>query len=234
VPHFAEGSLFTWGLSFGGSFYDIDAGFYTNTDPRIVDALTWMTSFGIDLVGLEEARAFRASAGADAADPFISGMLSMKVTGNWRLGDIARFNPDLNFAVTPIPTPTGDNFTTFIGGRALLIPAGKPDHLIEAAWEAIKFMTMHEQGQTPMAIAGNFPASPQFTEQMYHDNPFFMMFAEVLPYGYARPVSLASNMFFERFVAAPDLVFAGEEPYDVLRAMDDLLNDELVRARADR
>ena len=199
-----------------------------------MEALTWMTSFGIDLIGLEEARAFRASAGAEAADPFISGMLSMKVTGNWRLGDIARFNPDLNFAVTPIPTPTGDNFTTFIGGRALLIPAGNPDHLVEAAWEAIKFMTMHELGQTPMAIAGNFPASPQFTEQMYHDNPFFMMFAEVLPYGFARPVSLASNMFFERFVAAPDLVFAGEEPYDVLRAMDDLLNDELVRAREGR
>ena len=28
VPHFAEGSLFTWGLSFEGSFYDIEAGLH--------------------------------------------------------------------------------------------------------------------------------------------------------------------------------------------------------------
>lgn len=229
VPGFAEGLLFTWGLSFGGSFYDTDTNQFTCDNPENVEALTWMTGFAEELYGLSDARSFRASAGSGAGDPFVMGQLSMVVNGSWLLGTISQYAPDLNFGVANIPTPSGEDHITYIGGRDIIIPKGVTGERLEAAWTAIKFICADELGQTPQASAGNFPSRAAFTEMMYGEDPYMAKFAEILPYGVARPVSLATNMFTDLIINAPDLVYDGQDPEQVLTSMNATLNAEIAR-----
>ncbi len=86
---------------------------------------------------IENITSFSTSQGSDEMDPFLNGQYSMKVDGPFSVSLIERHKPDLNFGVAPIPTPTGDDFTTWSGGHSLIMPEGS-NHP-EEAWEFMKF-----------------------------------------------------------------------------------------------
>jgi ABC-type sugar transport system permease subunit len=78
----------------------------------------------------------------------------MKIDGNWTVGGVARYGPDLDFGVAPAPVPAErleqtiggkpgrfhgmDPYVTWSGGFSYAIPRGAPHP--ETAWEFIKWM----------------------------------------------------------------------------------------------
>lgn len=224
VPWFGEGWLYTWGWAFGGQFLDSDTGEVTANDPKIVEALEWEVQFA-EKFGVQNVTSFTSSAGSDATNPFMTGQLSMMVSGNWMLSQIEQYNPDLNYGVTYIPTPTGDDFNTFVGGRVLLMPKGAKHQ--EAAWEFIKWMCATEEGQSFKKITGEFAAMPEVDQKMYAGDPMQQIFLDVLPNGRNRPVILAGNMMWDELAKAPDMVMNNRgTAQQVLDGITDKINKE--------
>lgn len=229
IPWYEEAWLYTWGWAFGGSFLDKQTGKVTANDPKIVKALEWETNLGKQL-GLQDITSFTSSAGGGASNPFITGQLSMTITGNWKLGEIEKYNPKLNYGITYIPTPTGKDFTTFVGGRVLIIPKGVKNE--DAAWEFVKWMCTSEEAQSLKKITGEFAAVPTINEKMYKDDRRQDKFLEVLPNGRNRPVILAGNMMWDELAKAPDLVNNGKgTPQEILDQITNKINNEIEKKK---
>ncbi|GGH86842.1 multiple sugar transport system substrate-binding protein [Pullulanibacillus pueri] len=229
IPWFGEGWLYTWGWAFGGKFVDGN-GTVTANDPKIVNALKWETNFA-KKYGIQDVTSFVSSAGSNATNPFMTGQLSMMISGNWMLSQIEEYAPDLDYGVSYIPTPTGDDFTTFVGGRVLLIPKGVK-HL-DASWEFVKWMCANEEGQSFKKITGEFAAMPDVNEKLYGDDPQQKKFLEVLPNGKHRPVVLAGNMMWDELAKAPDLVMNGKgTPQGILDDINEKINKEIKSKKA--
>lgn len=67
---------------------------------------------------------------------FVSGRVAMVVDGPWRISAIKNGNPDLNFAVAPIPDG-GNGVVTALGGHNFAVTNGNN---VDNAWEFVKFM----------------------------------------------------------------------------------------------
>ena len=229
IPWYGEGWLYSWGWAFGGEFYDEATGKVTANDPKIVEALTWMTDFA-EQFGFQNVTSFTSSAGSDAMNPFIAGQLSMMITGNWMISQIDQYNPDLNYGISYIPTPNGENFTTYVGGRALIIPKGVKN--LEASWEFVKWMCASEEGQSLKKITKEFAAMPEVNTKIYGDDARQDIFLEVLPNGRHRPVILAGNMMWDELAKAPDLVMNKQgTPKEVLDGITEKINSEIQKKK---
>jgi len=125
----------------------------TMNNPRSVGALKYMVSVYDSLKGVEAIDSFATGFKANEFDPFLTGLVAMKVDGNWFLANIARYGPDLDFGVAPAPVPQArlegqppfqgqPPYITWSGGFSLAIPRGARH--VEESWEFIKWMTSEE------------------------------------------------------------------------------------------
>jgi multiple sugar transport system substrate-binding protein len=73
--------------------------------------------------------------------PFIQERAAMVMSGDWAIFAIKEGNPDLEFAVAPLPK--GKEAATVIGGYNLGISATSPN--VDAAWDFIEWLTAAEQ-----------------------------------------------------------------------------------------
>ncbi|HRU32124.1 MAG TPA: extracellular solute-binding protein, partial [bacterium] len=87
VPWLSQGWHYTWGWAFGGEFYNPKTKKLTITDPNIVKSFEWQKSYA-DKYGIAAIQSFSSAFGSEAQDPFIMGMISMKVDGDWTLSGL--------------------------------------------------------------------------------------------------------------------------------------------------
>ena len=179
IPWYSQGWLYSWGWAFGGDFYDANTNKVTANDPKVVEALQWLTDYA-KKYDIEDISAFQDSQGSGAMDPFISGQLSMQISGPWVVPGIKKFKPDMKYGVFPIPTPTGTDFTTWSGGWSVVMPKGAKNK--EAAFELMKFFGS-EDGQTIFSeIINNFSAIDSVNEKLgYKEDPILKHFVDILP-----------------------------------------------------
>lgn len=233
IPWMGEGWLYSWGWSFGGSFLDKETGKVTPNQQPIVEALTWMTDVAKDL-GVQDVNSFTSSSGVDAANPFIAGQLSMIIQGNWFAAQIAQYNPNLNYGVCDIPSPGGAvPATTFVGGRAIIIPKGVEGARLDAAWEWVKFLCTSEEAQSLKKNATEYSAVTAVNEKIYAGDPLMEQFLRVLPNGHNRPVVLAGNMMWDELAKTPDRVLNGDgTPQEILDGIEQQINMEIEMKKA--
>jgi multiple sugar transport system substrate-binding protein len=208
IPWYGQGWLYGWGWSFGGDFYNEETGEVTANDPKIVEALTWMSDVA-QKYGVEDIAGFESSAGSGAMDPFISGQISMKVDGNWTISAIEKYKPDMNYGVTPIPTPTGTDFTTWSGGHAVIIPEGAPN--VEAAWEFVKYFGTEEGQEVYFGeLPGDLSVIASVNEKLGRDdNPVLKQFIDILPNSHSRPVIPEGQLMWNELVDARESTVTG-------------------------
>jgi multiple sugar transport system substrate-binding protein len=232
VPWLGQGWLYSWGWSFGGSFYNKDTKLVTANDPKIVDALTWMTDLAKETGGTEVS-SFASAAGGDANDPFVLGQVSMVVQGNWMTATLDEYAPDLDYGICDIPGPEGVEATTFVGGRALIIPKGITGDKLDAAWDFVKWMCTSEEAQSKKIINREYPVVRSICEEIYKDDEIMQKFLKVLPNGQCRPVILAGNMMWDELAKTPELVLEGNRtPKEILDQITEKINKEVEAKKA--
>jgi len=74
--------------------------------------------------GIEKVSRFFSGIQPGALDPFLNNKVAMYDMGEWFLWDIAQYAPKLDFGVAFLPTPSGKQFTAWIGGWAWAMPKG--------------------------------------------------------------------------------------------------------------
>jgi multiple sugar transport system substrate-binding protein len=123
-----------WSWTFGGKLYDYDTRKATFTDPENLAALEWMVSYA-KKYDIEVVASFSAGFTGGVSDPFFMGFLAMEANGNWQIGNMKQYAPDIDYGVAEVPHPPGGTNGTWCGGFSHVVPRGvkHPD-------EAAKFV----------------------------------------------------------------------------------------------
>ncbi|MGX1827279.1 ABC transporter substrate-binding protein [Paenibacillus taichungensis] len=227
IPWYSQGWLYTWGWTFGGEFQDATTGKITANDPKVVEALQWMTDFG-KKYNVEDIAGFTSAAGTEEMDPFISGQVSMKISGNFTVKGIEKFKPDLDYGVAPIPTPTGTNFTTWSGGGSAIIPKGAKN--VAAAWKFLEFLGK-EEGQTLLNADSQISVIDSVNDKYgYKDDPIMKEFIKILPNSHNRPVIPEGQLLWNELASATEKATRGNgTPKENLDRVTEIVNKALEK-----
>ncbi len=107
--------------------------------PHKVETLEWINTW-TERLGRHNVQAFQAEFGSQAADPFISGKVSMITTTGTFYTQLRDFGQGMNFGVAPVPErEPGSGHWSWGGGFVLEIPYGAKNP--EAAYEFVKYAT---------------------------------------------------------------------------------------------
>ncbi|MCX5759579.1 MAG: extracellular solute-binding protein, partial [Candidatus Hydrogenedentes bacterium] len=130
----------TYAPAFGGGFYDWSNGRVLIDTPENLRALTYLVDQRKKL-GFENVVRFESglTVGVGNVDwPFIGGSYAIVADGQWRVEQLAKYAPDVQYVTRPIPPPAGGiPHSGWINGNFMIIPKGAKH--IEGAWEFIKF-----------------------------------------------------------------------------------------------
>jgi multiple sugar transport system substrate-binding protein len=192
------------------------------------EALAFMKKL-VDLNGgFENQEAFVSSFTGAANDPFYMGQLAMMISGPWRLPDIRKYVPDMEWGLAPEPIgPSADGPCTLVGGFEVSIP--KLSKSYDGAWEIVKLLGTLDT-QIPMSkAAGNTPGHrvPDGHPYLAEDEAaaFFVKAGE---WGASFPEAPWSFPLF--FAVGQDAV---DEVFTNAKTVDQALADARVKVQAE-
>jgi len=195
--------LWSWGIVFGGSFFDEKSKTVTVADKGIVAALRWMAGYGRRYG--QAAVSFRAANQSlpGKVFPLTAGRYAMIVGGQWRIRDIRdsqqaqaeRGQPVTAYGVTALPSlPGGRANAGWINGNLFLVPNNSSNPA--GAWEFMKFWIgfgQHEDRAAQTCIAGGWiPVSQHVVEtrifqDFLNEEPLMRTFVELAASPNQRP-----------------------------------------------
>jgi multiple sugar transport system substrate-binding protein len=218
--------LWSWGIVFGGRFYDAAQGRITADDERIVAALDWMASYS-RRYGADQVSRFRKGDQAlpGASFPLFEGRYAMIMDGQWRVSEIAtveaaareRGGAARRYGVVALPPPPGGQENAgWVNGNFFVVPRGANNP--RGAWEFMKFWSgaAGHEGDAARACAegGWIPSSQAVVE-----HPVFQAHLRRMPL-FARFVELAGSPSQVPTPAIPGAQYLQDE---VIRAADDAI-----------
>lgn len=106
IPNWGNSWLYLYSWQNGGEFMSPDGRTCTMDAKPNTDALTYLVSVYDALGGAQQVDQFQSGFQGFAMDPFLTGKVAMKIDVDQAANNIARFNPDLNFAAAPAPVPS--------------------------------------------------------------------------------------------------------------------------------
>ena len=124
---------------FGGGFYDWQKQQLTLATPENLRCLSYLMG-ARQRLGVEVVTRFDSAqnAGFGMEWPFLSGTFSITLDGQWRVEQLAKYAPNLDYRVAPIPPPQGGRrFAGWSSGNFMVVPTSARH--AEGAWEFIKF-----------------------------------------------------------------------------------------------
>lgn len=228
VPWFAAGKpVYCWGWNFGGEFYDAENNVLTVNDPKVIEALQWEVDFA-DKMGGQDFVNYASGLGTGAEDPFISGQIAMAVRGNFDIANMAEYNPDLNYGITPIPSKEEGKSANMIGGWGWAIPKGAKNQ--EASIDFLKY-TISEEAQTLMAqVSSSFSPLASVNEAVFGEDPTMSVFLQELNHGKIRPPVPVGQELWDNLNTVLDSALHKEDtPENLLNALNEEINAELQK-----
>ncbi|MCW5942877.1 MAG: ABC transporter substrate-binding protein [Fimbriimonadaceae bacterium] len=229
--------------SYGGGLYDWSTGRLTLNTPENLRALEFITAER-KKVGFETVNRFNA--GLDTGSfaggwPFIGGALSITYDGQWRVEQIGKYAPTLNYRTIPLPPPKGGvPLAGTTNGNFMIIPRGAKQP--QGAWEFIKFWS----GLSDPARAAKFytwggwlpindriAQSPDYRAYLRR-YPQFQTFVDVLrsPHYTTLPPVAYQQFLSDRATRAEDLSVRGTlAPREALRRFEQEVAHEIRRRK---
>jgi multiple sugar transport system substrate-binding protein len=232
VPYLNQGWHYTYGFSWGGSFFDWAGCQVTPDDPPIVEAFTWVQNYcvALDAVKLNAFGGPPDLPGFDPAQhPFHVGTVGMQITGDWEIGQMELYAPDTEYGITYIPVPTaGMESSTWAGGWSLTIPQGAKN--VEGAWEAIQWMCGEEGGRIYTQQSKHLPTWAALLNEGDLFSERHKFFAELLPTAKSRPPIPVGARYWDELTVAWQKTYLNEgTPADLLKETKDRVNSDLER-----
>lgn len=239
--------LWSWGIVFGGQFYDPQSGRVTADSSPVVAALDWMASYS-RRYGADQVARFRKGDQAlpGAAFPLLEGRYAMIMDGQWRVAEIAAVQDAAKkrgervpqYGVVPLPPPNGGVANAgWVNGNFFVVPRGAKNP--RGAWAFMKFWSGfggHEaEAARTCAGGGWIPASQQVVDQPRFQEylasyPLFRTFVELAgsPHQVPTPHVPGAQFFQDEVIrAAEDAIFK-------LVPADEALRNATTRIQAKR
>ncbi|WP_324651734.1 sugar ABC transporter substrate-binding protein [Georgenia sp. H159] len=140
--------------------------------------------------------------------PFVQERVAMMAVGPWVIESIREGNPELDFAVAPLPE--GEEAATILGGASLGVAASAENP--ELAWEFIEWFTAADQMHYTQDM-GRIPGRVDVIESDWaQEDPIRQVFIEQMPDARARPAHpLWGDVEWGIFATAWDSVIQGQK-----------------------
>lgn len=174
---------------FGGGFYDEARQELTLNTPQNLRALEYLVQQRQKL-GNDRVTRFDSAqnAGFGLEWPFVTGSVSITLDGQWRVEQLAKFAPKLEYGVVPVPPPAGGKeLGGFANGNFMIVPRGAKQ--AAGAWAFIRFWSglaapsaaaeLYTWGGWLPALRGVTQA--EAFQQYLQRYPQFGAFVELLP-----------------------------------------------------
>jgi ABC-type glycerol-3-phosphate transport system substrate-binding protein len=137
----------------------------TFNEERGEKALDIMVQLSDIVGGAQVMSSFETGFQSGAQQPFYSGQLAMMVSGDWEIGSLKEYAPQLNFGVTGMPVPPGGRLVTSAGGYGCSIPVKAK---VEPSWTYIEWMTCAKTSLSRAKATRKLPGN-----LLIADDPFF-------------------------------------------------------------
>ena len=205
VPH-GSIAVLTWGWAFGGEFYNDDTQEFTCDDPNAVAGLEWIVHMDEQYGGMSKLGSFQSTFGLSASDPFNVGKLAMNISYISLTQQIAKFAPNLEYGMAPLPRKEGvEPGPEWIGGWTMALPYGERGNEDEA-FELIRWMCADPYGSRYMArrmkLLPAYKKSPFFEKDVPGD-PILEMYMEILARAkHIRPITPANAQYMTELLRA--------------------------------
>jgi len=233
APRLNQGWHYTWGFAFGGSFFDSTACKVTPDDPKIVDAFKTMFWDWAGALGVNDLQTFESTYAPDtpplpqAQDAFLTGHLGMVVSGDWVLGLIAKYAPNLHYGITYIPVPhQGDTPATWAGGWSVVIPKGAKN--AKGGWDFMKFFAGEAGQRTYTQETTHMPT----WKSLLDDTALFpgdhALFRKQLDVAHSRPALPVGALYWDQLTIAQSAAeHHSKDPATALKSVADTVNAKL-------
>lgn len=230
---------------FGGGFYVHEDGrveLNTRQNLRALKAIVdYRKKIGFDKVVRFQAGLNDIEGAASWA--FMHGDLSITYDGQWRVEELRKFKPDLEYRVIPLPPPKegGTPLGGLVGGNYMVIPSSAKNK--EGAWEFLKFWTGLDNPDRAAEfynMGGWLPYSPAVAnsptyQRWLKQNHQFQAFLDILASPNCKAPPEIAN---QRFLV--DLIYRAEDravqgamsPEQALKELEDRFLDERAKRRA--
>jgi multiple sugar transport system substrate-binding protein len=232
VPWVNQGWHYTYGFSWGGTFYDAEACAVAPTQQPIVDAFTWVQNFCTER-GAAEVNAFGGPSmqpGFPAQEhPFITGSLAMQITGDWMIAQMEQYAPDMDYGITWMPVPNaGDDSVTWAGGWSVVMPQGAKQP--EAAFQFMQWMAGPDGQTIYTRESSHLPTWEALLSEADLFGERHAFFAELLPTAKNRPPLPVGAKYWDELTVAWQTTYLGEaEPALALQTVFDRVQPDLER-----
>ncbi len=206
-PRLNQGWHYTWGFAYGGSFFDASSCKVTPDDPKIVQAFKTMFWDWAGQLGVNDLQTFESTYAPDTPplpteqDAFLTGHLGFVVSGDWVLGWLSKYAPNLHYGITYIPVPKqGDTPATWAGGWSVVIPKGAKN--AKGGWEFMKYFA-GEQGQR--VYTKETTHMPTWKSLLTDDSLFpgdHKLFVQQLSVAHSRPALPVGALYWDQLTIA--------------------------------
>ncbi len=241
---FSMGYLDFISHSYGTGFYDRKAEKLSILNPDNLRTLTAITEQR-KRVGYDKVVRFVSglNTGSDTGGwPFISGDLSITIDGQWRVEEIRKYAPKMDYRVIPIPPPKerGTPLSGTVSGNFMIIPTSARQK--EGAWDFIRFWSGFgdlEASAQCYNDGGWLPLTPKVVETKtfeawLNENPQFRAFISILGSPTCRPMPPVPYLHFlnDQIGRAEDRAVRGTvTPEEALNELERNVKEELRKRK---
>jgi multiple sugar transport system substrate-binding protein len=240
---FSPGWLAQYAPRFGGGFWDESAQRPALATEANRAALAFIAE-SRDELGFDRVLRFQSSlnTGGYATEwPFISGQVSIAMDGQWRVEQLARYAPELEYRTAPLPPAAAhDPGAGYAAGNFLAIPRGARN-----ARGALAFMRFWSGVDDPVTAAdfyawgGWLPVGPRITaapayQEYLREHPAMRTFVDILPsprLQTAPPVPYQVFLLDEIRRAEDAAVRGTATPSEALAELEEAVAHEVERRR---
>jgi multiple sugar transport system substrate-binding protein len=233
IPWLNQGWHYTYGFSWGGSFFNAEACEVTPDDPPIVEAFQWVQDYCVAL-GAQNVAAFGQPSEAPGfppqEHPFILGTLAMEITGDWQINQNARYVPDMDYGITFLGVPNdGDEPSTWAGGWSVVIPQGAKNP--EAAFEFMRWYAGEPGQRIYTTESKHLPTlEALLDDESLFDESHLFFSRELLPIAKNRPPLPVGARYWDELTAAWQATYLDEgEPAELLATAKERVQGDLQR-----
>ncbi len=230
---------------FGGGFYVHDDGSVELNTPQNLRALQELVDYRKKM-GFENVVRFQAGLNdieGAASWAFMHGDLSVTYDGQWRVEELRKFKPELEYRVYPIPPPKvgGTPLGGQVGGNYMIVPISCKQKL--GAWEFLKFWTGLDNPDRAAKfynMGGWLPYSPAVAksptfQRWLKTNPEFQAFLDILASPNCKaPAPIANLAFLNDLItrAESQSLLGSLTPRQALEELESKFLDERRKRRS--
>lgn len=229
IPWYDQALPVTWGLDANARFIDRAKCQITPTEPSMVQALQLIASWSRALDPHKVAAfldTYTPANAPPAQDPFYTGHLAMKISGDWAISGLQKYAPNVQYGLTYIPDFSGKTPFTWSGGFSLVIPTNASNPI--GAYRFIRYMAGPEGQRIYTQITAHMPTWHTLLndESLFSGNHKF--FSTMLAFSHSRPPMPVWPQLWDEFATASDKVRLGEaKPIDALQSVYNRVQPQL-------